>query len=73
MPTKEEMKKFAMAIYKLVAETDYDYIEAITEYCKMHELELEIAATLINNNLKAKIQINAMDRNMLKEKNRRLF
>ena len=73
MPTKEEMKKFAEAIDKLVSNTDYDHIEAIVEYCKQNELELEVAATLVNNNLKAKLQMNAMDRNMLKEKSTRLF
>lgn len=73
MPTKDEMKKFAEAIDKLVANTDYDHIEAIVEYCKQNQLELEVAATLVNNNLKAKLQMNAMDRNMLKEKSTRLF
>ena len=32
MPTKEEMAKFAKEIDKLVSETDYNYIEAITVY-----------------------------------------
>ena len=72
MPTKEEMAKFAKAIDKLVSETDYNYIEAITVYCKESGLEIEVAATLVNANLKSKIHINAMDNNMLKEKSSRL-
>jgi hypothetical protein len=72
MPTKDEMAKFARAIDSLVANTDYNYIEAIVEHCKKTGLEIEVAATLINANLKAKIENDAMDHNMLKEKGSRL-
>lgn len=72
MPTKDEMKKFAMAIEGLVANTDYNYIEAIVEYCKKTGLEIEVAASLINSNLKSKIENDAMDNNMLKVKSSRL-
>lgn len=72
MPTKEEMSKFAKAIDGLVANTDYNYIEAIVEYCKQTGLEIEVAATLVNANLKAKLTADAMDNNMLKEKGSRL-
>ena len=72
MPTKEEMSKFSLAIEEMVADTDYNYIEAIVEYCKETGLEIEVAATLISANLKAKIESNAMDNNMLKEKGARL-
>lgn len=72
MPTKEEMSKFAKAIDSLVARTDYNYIEAIIAHCKDTGLELEVAATLINANLKAKIENDAIDNNMLKVKVSRL-
>jgi hypothetical protein len=72
MPTRDEMVKFAKAIDVIVAKTDYNYIEAILEHCKETGLELEIAATLVNANLKAKIENDAMDNNMLKEKGSRL-
>jgi hypothetical protein len=72
MPTKDEMKKFAMAIESMVANTDYNYIEAIVEYCKTTGLEIEIAASLINQNLKSKIELDAMSNNMLKVKGSRL-
>ena len=72
MPTKEEMTKFAKAIDALVANTDYNYIEAIVEYCKQTGLEIEVAATLVNANLKSKLTADAMDNNMLKEKGSRL-
>jgi putative aminopeptidase FrvX len=68
MPTKDEQKKFAFAIDSLVANTDYNYIEAIVEYCKQTGLEIEMASKLINKTLKKKIEIDAMDNNMLKVK-----
>ena len=72
MPTKDEMKNFALNIERLVANTDFNYIEAIVEYCKQSGLEIEVAATLINSNLKSKIENNAMDLNLLKIKGSRL-
>lgn len=72
MPTKDEMSKFAKAIDSLVAKTGYNYIEAIVEHCKTTGLEIEVAASLINSNLKSKIEIDALDNNMLKEKGSRL-
>lgn len=65
MPTKEEMMKFAKAIEQLVMNTDYNYIEAIAEYCKSTGMEIELAATLVNSNLKSKIESNAQDLNLL--------
>jgi hypothetical protein len=72
MPTKDEMAKFAKSIEEFVANTKYNYIEAIVEYCKTTGLEIEVAATLINSNLKSKIENVALDNNMLKEKGARL-
>ena len=72
MPTSDEMKKFAREIDSFIAKTDYTYYEAIIEYCKKTGLEVEVAATLINANLKAKIENDAIDHNMLKVKVSRL-
>lgn len=72
MPTREEMSKFAKAIDALVANTDLNYIEAICEYCKQTGLEIEVAASLVNSNLKSKLANDAMDLNLLKEKGSRL-
>lgn len=72
MPTKEEMKKFSFTIDSMVANTDYTYLEAIIEYCKKTGLEIEVAASLINSNLKSKIEGQAMDNNQLKEKANKL-
>ena len=72
MPTKDEMKKFAFAIDSIVANTDYTYLEAIVEYCKKTGLEIEVAASLVNNSLKTKIESQAMEHNMLKIKTSKL-
>ena len=68
MPTKDEMAKFARSIEEFAANTKYNYIEAVVEYCKETGLEIEVAASLINSNLKSKIENVALDNNMLKEK-----
>ena len=65
MPTKDEMLKFARAIEEMVAKTDYNHIEAITEYCKQTGMEIELAATLVNSNLKSKLESDAQDLNLL--------
>ena len=72
MPTKEEMRKFSLAIEGMVSNTDFNYIEAIVEYCKETGLEIEVAATLITSNLKGKIEEDAMNLNLLKIKGSRL-
>jgi putative aminopeptidase FrvX len=72
MPTKEEQKKFAFDIDSMVANTDYNYIEAIVEYCRQTGLEIEVASKLINKTLKKKIESDAMNNNMLKVKNSKL-
>lgn len=66
------MLKFSLRIEQLVANTDYTYLEAISEHCKETGLEVEVAATLITPNLKAKIHEQAERLNMLKVKSSRL-
>ena len=70
MPTKDEMMKFARSIDEIVAKTDYNYIEAIVEHCKVTCMEIDVASTLVNQNLKAKIENNAMDLNLLPKSNK---
>jgi hypothetical protein len=65
MPTKDEMFKFQQEIESLVIETDYNYLEAIVEYCNQTGMEIELASTLVNKDLKAKIAIEAENLNML--------
>jgi hypothetical protein len=72
MPTKDEMAKFSKTIETLVSGTNYNYIEAVIEHCRETGLEVEVAATLCNSNLKSKLENDAMDNNMFKVKSSRL-
>lgn len=72
MPTKEEMSKFAKAINEIAAKTGMNHIDSIVEYCKETGLEIEVAASLVNSNLKSKLENDALDNNMLKVKGSRL-
>jgi hypothetical protein len=47
-------------------------LEAICEYCKETGLEIEVAATLVNPNLKSKMQEQAEKYNLIKGKSNRL-
>lgn len=66
------MLSFSEKIEHLVLTTDYTYLEAIVDYCNKTGLEVEVAAGLIHPALKAKIEVQASDANMLKDKPNRL-
>lgn len=70
MPTKEEMYNFQEEIENIVSGTDYNYMEAIVEYCNRTGMEIEVASTLVNKDLKAKIEIDAQELNMLPKTHR---
>jgi len=59
-------------IDKIVREKSIDYFEAVIYYCEKNKLEVEVAAALIKQNptLKAKIQLEAEDLNMIKKTTR---
>lgn len=65
MPTKDEMYQFQLKIEEIVTKTGYNYMEAIVDYCDTTGMEIELASTLVNKDLKAKIEIDAQDLNML--------
>lgn len=65
---------FSLEIEKLVKERSMEYYEAVLLYCESNGLEIETAATLVRQNttLKAKIQIEAENINMVKKTSARL-
>lgn len=65
---------FCMEIESIVKEKKAEYHEAVLLYCETHNIEIETAATLIrqNSTLKAKIQIEAENINMVKKTAARL-
>jgi len=65
MATPEEMRQFAKEIERIVSETEYNYFEAVVEYCNRTGMEIEVASSLINSRLKSKIEMDAQDLNLL--------
>ena len=56
MPTREEKDDFSLLILKRSQRMRTDHIDVICTYCEEVGLEPEVAATLINDELKAKIE-----------------
>jgi hypothetical protein len=61
MATREEKNKFSMMIMRMAMEKKIDHMDAITTYCESTELEVEMAATLINETLKDLIESEASE------------
>lgn len=61
MASREEKNNFSMMIMQMALEQRIDHMDAITSYCEKHNLEIEVAATLINDSLKGIIQSEAME------------
>jgi len=67
-----DRQKFNLEIEEIVMETDLNYIEAVVLFCERNDVEIEVAAKLINRNTKEKIQANANTLNLLVDKTRAL-
>lgn len=61
MATREEKNNFSMMIMEMAINEKIDHMDAITTYCERNNLEIEVAASLINESLKSIIQGEAMD------------
>jgi hypothetical protein len=61
MATREEKNKFSIMIIELAQRDKIDHMDAIATYCEENSLEIEIAATLINDSLKSLIQGEAQE------------
>ena len=61
MASREEKNQFSMMIMSMAIAEKIDHMDAITTYCERNNLEIEVAATLINDSLKSIIQGEAMD------------
>lgn len=61
MATKEEKQNFSLQIEMLAAKLEISYIEAVTHHCEETGLEIEMAATMINENIKSKIEGEAQE------------
>jgi hypothetical protein len=65
---------FIKEIETLVKTKNVAYFDAVILYCEIHNIEVETAASLVKQNgtLKAKIQIEAENVNMVKRSGARL-
>ena len=61
MATREEKNNFSMMIMNMAISEKIDHMGAITSYCERNNLEIEVAANLINDSLKSIIQGEAME------------
>ena len=79
-PTKELEKaieskfltpqKFAIEIEKIVAEEEFNYIDAICHYSETNNIEVESVTKLISKPLKEKLKYDAQELNFMKKTSR---
>ena len=63
-------QKFAMEIEKIVAEEDFNYIDAICYYCESNNIEVESVSKLISKPLKERLKWDATRLNYMKKTSR---
>lgn len=69
MPTIEEVTKFSKMIDNFANQNRIGIMDAIITYCEKNNLEIEVASTLLNQNLKQKLYDEAQSLNLIpKEK-----
>tara|TARA_B100000900_G_scaffold225882_1_gene191743 strand:- start:3031 stop:3261 length:231 start_codon:yes stop_codon:yes gene_type:complete len=59
------VSKFSKIIEEVVIDKRIPYMDAIVWYCEKNEMEVEVAAKLLNSIIKAKIEAEAIDLNFL--------
>jgi hypothetical protein len=67
MPTREEKNEFSELILERADKLDTDCLDAMVTYCEEIGLEMEVAATLVNDVLKARLQDQFMEMNYLEK------
>lgn len=61
MATREEKNNFSIMIMEIAMKERIDHMDAIVSYCETNNLEIEVAAGLINDSLKGIIEGEAME------------
>ena len=59
-------KEFSLTIENIVKEKKISHMDAVIWYCEQNNIEIETPSRLISKSLKEKIQVEAMNANMLK-------
>jgi len=60
-------QKFSETIERIVTDKEISYIDAITWWCEQNDFEIEVAAKLLNTQIKEKIRVEAQDLNFLEK------
>jgi|TARA_R110002167_G_scaffold3590_1_gene17396 hypothetical protein len=68
--TKEELR---IQVEKLVTQDGMTYAESIIEICERKQIDPEDMAKLVKGPLKLKLEVEAMDRNIIKRTTSTLF
>ena len=63
-------QKFAIEIEKIVAEEEFNYIDAICHYCEINGLEVDSITKLVSKPLKEKLKWDAQELNFMKKTSR---
>lgn len=61
---------FSIFIDEMVLETNLTHMEAVLKYCNDNFIDPEDISSLINKNLKQKIELNMIEANMLPKRGR---
>ena len=64
--------EFSQHIEKVARVHQSSYMDVLLEYCENNEIEIESVNKLISTSLKAKLEAEAQDLNLLKEKSNKL-
>lgn len=67
--TRDQLINFFHTIEEIVYMKDVSYMDAILLYCEENNVEIEVAASLINDNLKYQIQLEAEELHFLPKSN----
>ena len=59
---------FNLYLEEFVSNTGESYIDAIVHYCTKNEIEIEVIPKLLNKVIRSKLEAEASDLNLLKEK-----
>tara|TARA_A100001035_G_scaffold157473_1_gene124453 strand:- start:2157 stop:2378 length:222 start_codon:yes stop_codon:yes gene_type:complete len=64
--------KFAILIENMVRNKKMTHLEAVLSYCKENNVEPSGMSKMINKSLKERLEVNAMDLRLLKERTGKL-
>ena len=62
--------EFSLYIEERVARERIGYMDAIIDYCNTNEVEIDNIGSLVTKSLKEKVQLEAVENNMMKAKGR---